>query len=79
MKIFNKKPKPEIKEAIKLLQQSISIIYKYNSDKRCNPNKKDMEQLYHFQQVIQEIDCTSKYLYRKINQQYNTNFLSKVN
>ena len=71
MRLFKRKPKPPLQEAIGLIHQAIEIAYKYKRDKYYQPTEDELELFLQLSNKLMEASATASYINRSMQQRFN--------
>ncbi len=70
MRLFKKKSKPPLEEAIGLVYQAVEIAYKYKRDKRYQPTEADLASFARLEQVLWRHHATAQYIASAMHQRF---------
>lgn len=70
MKLFRRKPKPPLAEAIQMVGDAVEVAYKYLRDRKHMPSEEELRQLDQLAKALWENHGTAQYISRNMHQRF---------
>ena len=71
MRIFKRKPKPPLENAIRMVNDATEVAYKYLRDRNYKPNEEELRLLNQLTEALWANHSTAQYISRNMHQRFN--------
>ena len=71
MKLFKRKPKPPLEEAVQMVGNAVEVAYQYLRDRKHMPSEEELRLLNKLAEVLWTNHATAQYIARNMRQHFN--------